>query len=99
MVDKMVEKDERTIYVENISYKFGYLFIAFAILLDVVYRSFKLNETSWDLLVIVIISGFVMAIYQYQQRNLGKSWTRTISITIIVSIIIGSILAFISKLR
>ena len=50
MTNKSIEKDERTIFIENASYKLGYNFISFALLLDVVYRSLRFNESSWDLL-------------------------------------------------
>jgi hypothetical protein len=72
MPNKVVEKDERTTFIENISHKYGYNFIAFALLIDVMYRSIMLNEAPWDLLGIIITSGFVMAIYQYQQKILEK---------------------------
>lgn len=98
MIRKIVEKDERTTFIENISYKFGYLFIAFALLLDVAYRSIRLNEASWDLLGIIIISGFVMSIYQHQQKILGKTWIKTIILTIFIAIVFACILTFIAKL-
>lgn len=96
MINK-VEKDERTTFIENISYKFGYNFISFALLLDVVYRSFK-NEASWDLLGLVIISGFIMSIYQYKHKILGKTWMKTSLYVFAISLIIAFIMAFIIKL-
>lgn len=97
MTSKMVEKDERTTFIENLSYKFGYLFIAFALLLDVAYRSLILNEASWDLLGIIIISGFVMSIYQYRQKILGKTWLKTIVLTMGIALVFAVILALIIK--
>jgi hypothetical protein len=98
MISKMVEKDERTTFIENISYKFGYMFITFALLLDVAYRSLKLNEASWDLLSIIIISGVIMSIYQYRQKILGKTWMRTFIVTFIIAFIVAIIMVFIRKL-
>ena len=69
--------------------KFGYKFLAFALLLDVMYRSFRFNEAPWDLLAIIIISGFVMTIYQYKQKILGKSWIKTIALTIVIALVFG----------
>lgn len=76
MTNKMITKDERTTFIENISYKFGYNFIAFTLLLDVVYRGLRFNEAPWDLLAIVIISGLVMTVYQYRKKILGKTWLK-----------------------
>lgn len=95
MIKKMVEKDERTTFIENISYKYGYNFIAFALLLDVIYRSLKLDEAPWDLLGIIIISGFVMGIFQYQRKILGKTWLKTICFAMVLAFIFALVLALI----
>lgn len=97
MTSKMIIKDERTTFIENISYKFGYNFIAFALLLDVVYRALRFNEASWDLLAIVIISGLVMTIYQYRKKILGKTWLKATAITFVITFIIAFIIAFVVK--
>jgi hypothetical protein len=57
-----VVRDERTVVVEDASYRFAYLFIAFALLLDVMYRSLVRQEASWDLLAIVVLAGAVSTI-------------------------------------
>ncbi|WP_315115309.1 hypothetical protein [uncultured Clostridium sp.] len=97
MINKIVEKDERTTFIENASYKFGYNFIAFALLLNVVYRGIRFNEAPFDLLMIVIISGFIMTVYQYKQKILGKTWINTLALTSIVTFIFAFLLAFIMK--
>ena len=95
MIKKMVEKDERTAFIENTSFSYGYKFLAFALLLDIMFRSFRLNEAPWDLFTIIIMSGFAMVVYQYKQKILGKIWIRTVGSTIIISIISAIILALI----
>ncbi len=97
MTNKMVEKDERTTYIENFSYTIGYKFIAYALLLDVIYRSIKFNEAPWDLLAIVVISGFVTAIYQYKQKILVKNWLKTICFMSIITAIVAFIIAIVLK--
>jgi len=98
MNNNMVQKDERTTFIENISYKYGYTFIAFALLLDVMYRSLKLDEAPWDLLGIIIISGLVMSIYQYQQRILGRRWIRTMILTVVIAFICALVSIFIIRI-
>ena len=44
MINKLVEKDERTTSFENASYKIGFHFIVYAIFLDVMYRSIRLKN-------------------------------------------------------
>jgi hypothetical protein len=96
MFNKMVEKDEITTFVENVSYSYGYKFIANALLIDVVYRSFRFNEAPWDLLIIVISSGFIMTIYQYKQKILGKMWLKLTVLSIIVAAVAAALAALIS---
>lgn len=91
----MVKKDERTTFIENLSYKFGYNFITFALFFDVIYRSLRFNEAPWDLLVIIIISALVMTVYQYKQKILGKAWLKTAALTFVIIFIFSFLLAFI----
>ena len=46
MSAKKIEKDERTTFIENQSYRFAYIVLNFGILIDIMYRSFRLNEAS-----------------------------------------------------
>ena len=50
-----VERDERTVAVENASYKWAYILLIFALLIDVVYRGMVRQEAAWDLLALVIV--------------------------------------------
>ena len=65
-----VVRDERTTVVEDASYRLAYLFITFALLLDVMYRSLVRQEASWELLAIVIIGGAISTFYQWRQKIL-----------------------------
>ena len=98
MTNKMVEKDERTTFIENFSYTIGYKFIAYALLLDVIYRSIKFNEAPWDLLAIVIISGIVTTIYQYKQKILVKNWLKTIWFMSIITAIVAFVIVTVLKI-
>lgn len=88
-MNKIVEKDERATYVENISYSFGYKFITYSLLLDIMYRSFRFDEAPWDLFGIIIISGFIITIYQYNQKILSKMWLKTILLLSVISCIVA----------
>lgn len=98
MINKLVDKDERTAQVENTSYKFGYLFIAFSLLLDIAYRSFFRNEAPWDLFGIIILGGFVTSVYQYQQKVIGKSWVRASWLTVLIAFVLGLVIALVAKI-
>ncbi|MFL0196283.1 hypothetical protein ACJDU8_12025 [Clostridium sp. WILCCON 0269] len=94
MINKKIEKDERTTFIENISYRFGYKFIGIAILFDVVYRSLRFHESSWDLLAIVMLSALPTIGYQYKQKILGKTWMKSAALTFILTFVASLILAF-----
>jgi hypothetical protein len=72
-----VQRDERTTVVENASFSLAYKFVGFALLLDVAYRSFAKGDAAWDLLAIVIISGFLTTAYQIRNRIVNKGWAKT----------------------
>ena len=92
---KKTNRDERAIFIENVSYKFGYNLITFALLLDVIYRGLILNEAAWDLLGIIIISGLVMILYQYKQKILDKNWIKTVVISSLIAFIVALLISFI----
>jgi hypothetical protein len=76
MINRNVDRDERTVAVENASYRWGYRFVSFAVLMSVAYRSYVLKQTSWDLFAIVILGGVVTTVYQRNQRILTRRWVR-----------------------
>jgi len=69
-----VKRDERTVAVENASYKWACIFITFALLIDVMYRGAVRNEAAWDLMALVIVPGVVCTMYQARQKILGQGW-------------------------
>lgn len=86
MANKRIEKDERTAFIEKISYGYGYKFITFALLLDIIYRSFRYNEAPWDLFAIIILSGLGMTLYQHRQKILGFGWLKIVALTLTVAV-------------
>ena len=71
---KSVERDERTVAVENASYKWAFNFVTFALLIDVVYRGAVRNEDAWDLMALAIVPSLACTMYQARQKILGQGW-------------------------
>ena len=67
-------RDERTVVVENASFRLGYLVLSFGLLVDVALRGFAARANEWDLLGLVIVSGLVMTAQQLRHRILGRAW-------------------------
>ena len=89
-----VERDERTLAVENASYRWAYLFLSFGLLATVAYRSFARGENSWDLLALVVVGGIVPNVYQGTRHVLTRRW----AMSSIVSLVAAAILAVILTL-
>lgn len=87
----MIVRDERSIAVENDSYRVAYIFIVYALLIDVIYRSLAYNEAPWDLLALVVLGGAISTAYQARQQALPPSWAKTATIIALF----GGVIAFI----
>jgi len=94
MTGHNVIRDERTLSVENASYRWGYLFLAFGILLIVAYRGLVKQVASWDLLALVIISGIVTSIYQGRYRVLSGRWAAVLLGVLIIAALLGAGIVF-----
>ncbi len=88
-----VERDERTVAVENASYKWAYAFITFALLIDVACRAAIRHEAAWDLMVLVIVGGAVCTMYQYRQKTLGWPSRKTMLFRLVMAIVAAIIAA------
>jgi hypothetical protein len=74
MIGSATERDERTVSVENVSYRYAYLFLSYGLLISTGYRAFVRDEPSWDLIGLVIVGGAIAALYQGRQRVLSRRW-------------------------
>ncbi len=90
-----VERDERTVAVENAGHRWGYTFLACALLIDVAYRRIVRQEAAWDLLALVLVGGAVCVMYQACKKTLPHAWAmKTVLISVLGAVIVG-ILSFI----
>jgi hypothetical protein len=89
-----VVRDERTVVVEDASYRFAYGFIAFALLLDVMYRSLVRQEASWDLMAIVIVGGVVSTLYQWRHKTLTGRSFKMAAVLFVVAGVVAALIAW-----
>lgn len=97
MSEKKIDKDERTTFVENQSYRYGYIVLNFGILIDIMYRSFRLNEAPWDLFGLIFLGGLVTTVYQSRHKIFTKRWSRDILLLIVVSAIVAAVVVFLAQ--
>ena len=60
-------------------------------ILDIMYRSFRFQEASWDLFAVIIGSGVVVTAYQYQHAILGKSWARMALLAVVAALALAAV--------
>lgn len=89
MTSSTVHRDERTIAVENESYRVAFHVFAYGLLVLVAYRSFAANEAPWDLLALVIIGGAVASLYQWTHHVL----TKQSAIGVVVGMVLAALMA------
>ena len=92
MNTSFIPRDERTTAVENESFRWGYLFQAYGLLLIVAYRGFVLGEASWDLLVLVVLGGAITALYQARQRVLSGRCALAALVTMLIAGVLAAVL-------
>lgn len=90
MNDQSVFRDERTVFVENASYRISYLVMSFGVLVCVIYRAFFLQQNSWDLLALVLLGGITATGYQIVFKVITRRWI----ITVLVISVISGLIAF-----
>jgi hypothetical protein len=94
MKNQSVVRDERTVSIENSSYRWAYLLLSFGLLGIVAYRGFVWRESSWDLLALVVLSGVMTTLYQGAHRVLSRRWALVAITTGLVAALIAVATAF-----
>lgn len=92
----VIIRDERTIAVEQASYIWAYCFITFALLIDVMIRSYFFNEAAWDLMAFVFIGGGISTIYQYKHNALTEVWKSKAWLSVMIGIGVVSVVIAVS---
>ena len=92
MSSEPIVRDERTVAVENSSYRWAYLLMSYGLLVITAYRSFVQHEQSWDTLILVIAGGVVANIYQGTQHVLSRRWAIMSGIAIGLALLLAVVL-------
>ncbi|MDX2060366.1 MAG: hypothetical protein SFV24_21330 [Gemmatimonadales bacterium] len=92
-----VERDERTISVENGSYRWGYLLLSYGLLLSTAYRGFVREESSWDLLGLVVAGGVLTTVYQGRRQILSRRWAMASAFGLILALGLGVVLTLLRR--
>jgi hypothetical protein len=89
MTSSAVHRDERTVAIENQSYRWAFHVFAYGLLAIVAYRSYMADEAAWDLLALVVIGGSAASLYQWTHNVL----TRQSAASIVVGMVLAALIA------
>jgi hypothetical protein len=89
-----VDRDERTLVVENVGFRWAYHFLSFGLLAAVGYRSLAHDEAAWDLLSLVVLGGLVASGYQWSHRVLTKRWVVNVLASMLAAAVLAALLAW-----
>jgi hypothetical protein len=90
----LVHRDERTVAIENASYRWAYLFLSFGLLVVVAYRSFVHHESSWDLLTLVVLGGVLSAALQGFHKVLSRQWAMSCLLTVGAAAVLAALISW-----
>ena len=88
-------RDERSVTVENASYRLAHVVLSVGVLLSAVVRGLVLNESSWDLLGLLVLSGGVATFYQITRKTMSWRMVRKpVIVSALTAIVAGVVFAF-----
>ncbi len=92
MSRELVDRDERTLSVENAGYRWSYFVLTYGILVIVAYRAFVHNESSWDLMGLVVLGGVFNVAYRSFGRVLRRRWFAMAGVAIVTAGVLAWVL-------
>ena len=90
MTGTSVHRDERTLAIENQSYRWAFYVFSYGLLAIVAYRSYVRGEAAWDLMALVLVGGGVASLYQFSQRVLTGRSAAGIAIGMIAAALVAA---------
>lgn len=90
-----VERDERTVSIENASYRLGFFILYIGVLWDACYRAYFRHEAPFDLLALAIGSAAISTVYQVRRKALTRGRFRKILVGALVFGVLGAVWALI----
>ena len=85
-----VQRDERTIAVENAGYKWACAFLMYALLIDGAYRGLIRHEAAWDLMAFVVVGGAIVQTYSARHKALPQGWAKATVLVALAAGVIGA---------
>ncbi len=95
MTPAAVHRDERTLVVENASYRWAFHVFSYGLLVIIMYRAYVRNETSMDLWALLFAGGAVTSVYQFTHDVLTKQWAITVAVAMVLAGVVAALVVWI----
>jgi hypothetical protein len=90
--ERTLKRDERTVAIENASFKWAWYFLVWPLTIVALYRQTAMNEEVGDLIALVCASSAIAIAYQVRHKVLVSYWPwrwRKTAIAFAVSIVVA----------
>jgi uncharacterized membrane protein len=94
-----VQRDERTLAVENAGYRWSYFLLSFGLLLLAAYRGLARGEATGDLLALVVLGGVGNAAYQAWHRVIFRRWIVMTVVTMVIAALLAAAIMIARRAR
>ena len=87
-----LKRDERTVAIENASFKWAWCFLVWPLTIVALYRQKAMNEEVGDLIALVCVSSAIAIVYQFRHKVIVSYWPwrwRKTAIVFAVSIVVA----------
>jgi hypothetical protein len=88
-----VKVDERTAVVLHAANTWGYNFILFALLIDIMYRSMVFHEPAWDLFALLGVSGAISTGYLAWHKVMREVFVKRMLLIMAITALFAFVLA------
>ena len=90
-------RDERELRMDLAADRLSYTVLTFGLLIVVAYRGFANDESAWDLLALVILSGLVGVVYRARERVVSRRWMAALAVTGLIAFAVAAIVATVAR--
>ena len=90
--EQPLKRDERTVAIENASFKWAWHFLVWPLTIVALYRQKAMNEEVGDLIALVCVSSAIAIVYQFRHKVIVSYWPwrwRKTAIVFAVSIVVA----------
>jgi hypothetical protein len=88
-LDRLAPRDEREAGVDLGADRLSYLVLSYGLLIAVAYRAFVWQQSSWDLLALVVLGGVAGVGYRAWHRALSGRWATVVGLSISAAAVVA----------